>query len=170
MQIEGDLENSWMMFNDVKRVQGWTTMAYHVHDHVYCKIMSIAICDMQLEDTEAQCILWKKLNAIVLKKGVRNPNFKGFMADITQANWNDVCIVYGTRDPIVKLIDKECTYFFHWTQSLDMHTKQFIALKFQDQHTTFCYNYKKAKSLEGANSIMLQSTLGGIHLGLIPMV
>ncbi len=150
MQIEGDLENSWMMFNDVKRVQGWTTMAYHVHDHVYCKIMSIAICDMQLEDTEAQCILWKKLNAIVLKKGVRNPN--------------------GTRDPIVKLIDKECTYFFHWTQSLDMHTKQFIALKFQDQHTTFCYNYKKAKSLEGANSIMLQSTLGGIHLGLIPMV
>jgi 6-phosphofructokinase len=67
MQLKGDLENSWMMFNHVKRVQGWTTMAYHVYDPVYCKVMSIAICDMQLEDTEAQCIFWKKQNAIVLK-------------------------------------------------------------------------------------------------------
>ncbi len=51
----------------------------------------------------------------------------------------------------MKLIDKERTYFFHWTQSLDRHTKQLIALKFQDQDKTFCYDYKKAKSLEGAN-------------------
>jgi hypothetical protein len=54
--------------------QPWLTMSM---------TMSIAICDMQLEDTEAQCILWRKLNAIVFKKGVRNPNFKGFMVDIT---------------------------------------------------------------------------------------
>jgi hypothetical protein len=29
--------------------------------------------------------------------------------------------------------------------------KQLIALKFQDWHKTFCYDYKKAKSLEEAN-------------------
>ncbi len=51
----------------------------------------------------------------------------------------------------MKLIDKEHTYFFHWTQSLDRHTKQLIALKFQDRHKTFCYDYKKAKSLEGVD-------------------
>jgi hypothetical protein len=39
-------ENSWMMFDHVKRFQGWRTMACHVYDHVYCKVMSIAIDDM----------------------------------------------------------------------------------------------------------------------------
>jgi hypothetical protein len=29
-----------------------------------------------------------KLNKVMLKKGVPNPNFKGFMVDIPQANWN----------------------------------------------------------------------------------
>jgi hypothetical protein len=40
MQLGGDLENSWLMFDHVKHVQGWTTMAYHVYDLVYCKVMS----------------------------------------------------------------------------------------------------------------------------------
>ncbi len=70
------------------------------------------------------------------------------MADGVQANWNVVCIVYGTRDPTLKMIDKEWTCFFHCTQSFDKHTKQFIALKFHDQHKTLCYDYKKAMSLE----------------------
>jgi hypothetical protein len=38
------------MFDDVKCVKDWTTFAYHVYDLVYCKIMMIAICDMQLEN------------------------------------------------------------------------------------------------------------------------
>jgi len=113
MQLGGDLENSWMMFDHVKHVQGWTTMACHVYDLVYCKIMSTAIYNMQSKDIKAQCILWRKLDAIVLNKGVRNPNFKGFMVDNAQANWNVVHIVYGIRDPIVKLIDKEHTCLFH---------------------------------------------------------
>jgi hypothetical protein len=46
MQFKGDLENSWMMFDHVKRVQGWMTMACHVYDLGFCKVMSIAICDM----------------------------------------------------------------------------------------------------------------------------
>jgi hypothetical protein len=71
-------------------------MACHVYDPTYCKVMFIAIYDMQSKDIKAQCIFWRKLNAIVLKKGVANPNFKGFMADSAQANWNVVCIIYRT--------------------------------------------------------------------------
>jgi hypothetical protein len=42
------------MFDHVKRVVGWTTMAYHVYDPIYGKVMTIAICDMQFEDIKVQ--------------------------------------------------------------------------------------------------------------------
>jgi hypothetical protein len=48
--------------------------------------MTIAIYDMQFEDTKAQCNLWKKLNVLVEKKGLGTPVFKRFMADSAQAN------------------------------------------------------------------------------------
>ena len=47
MQPGGDLENAWMMSDHVKRVKGWTTMAAHVYDMVYQRIMTIACCDFQ---------------------------------------------------------------------------------------------------------------------------
>jgi hypothetical protein len=43
---------------------------------------------------EAQCIIWRKLNATIIKKGVTNPNSKGFMANNAQENWSVVYIVY----------------------------------------------------------------------------
>jgi hypothetical protein len=52
MQPNDDLQNVWMMFNHGKPVQGWTTMAYHVYDSVYYKVMTITVCDMQFEDTK----------------------------------------------------------------------------------------------------------------------
>jgi hypothetical protein len=52
-----DMQNAWMMFNHVKRVQAWMTMACHVYNIVYCKVVIIAGCDMQFRDTKAQCIL-----------------------------------------------------------------------------------------------------------------
>jgi hypothetical protein len=55
--------------------------------------------------------------------GLANPNFKGFMADSAQANWNVVRIVYSSRDAYVKVVDKERTCLFHWIQLLDKHTK-----------------------------------------------
>jgi hypothetical protein len=45
------------------------------------------------------------------------------MADSAQANWNVVCIIYRTWDLNVKFINKERACPFHWTQSLDQHTK-----------------------------------------------
>jgi hypothetical protein len=46
MQPTWDLHNIWIMFDHVKCVVGWTTMASHVYDLTYCKVMTIAICDM----------------------------------------------------------------------------------------------------------------------------
>jgi hypothetical protein len=36
MQPGGDLEYVWIMFDHVKRVKNWTTMACHVYDSAYC--------------------------------------------------------------------------------------------------------------------------------------
>jgi hypothetical protein len=57
MQPNDDLQCVWMMFDHVKQVQGWMTMASHVYDLVYCKVMTIVVHDMQFENTKTQCIL-----------------------------------------------------------------------------------------------------------------
>lgn len=56
------LENSLM-----KCVVGWTTMACHVDDPSYYKVMTIVICDMQFEEIEVQRIMWAKLNVTMMK-------------------------------------------------------------------------------------------------------
>jgi hypothetical protein len=71
-----------MMFDQAKHIQAWTTMACHVYDAAFCKVRTIAICNMQLEVMEVQCIMWKKLNKVMEKNGVEKPNFKGFMAKL----------------------------------------------------------------------------------------
>ena len=91
------------MFDHVKRVKQWTTMACHGYDSVYCRIMTIAICDMQSKELAAQTVFWRNLNVVVERHGMQNPNFKGFMADSAQANWNVVRIVYGSGDPAVRM-------------------------------------------------------------------
>ncbi len=70
----------------MKQVTGWTTMAYHVYDLKYCKVMTIIVCDMQFKDTKTQQIMWTKLNGIMFKHKYVEPNFKGFMVDNVQAN------------------------------------------------------------------------------------
>ena len=53
MQPGGDLEHAWIMFDHVKRVKSWTTMACHVYDSAYCQVMTIAVCNMQSENAAA---------------------------------------------------------------------------------------------------------------------
>jgi hypothetical protein len=67
--------------------------------------------------------MWTKLNETMLKTGFPKSNFKGFMANSTQANWNTVEIIYGLGDPSIRMVDKECTCLFHQIQSLNKHTK-----------------------------------------------
>ena len=81
MQLGGDLENTWLIFDHVKWVQEWTTTACHVYDATYCKVMTIVVYDMQSEDMKVQCIMWRELNDLMAKNSVENTNFKSFMAD-----------------------------------------------------------------------------------------
>jgi hypothetical protein len=150
MQSGGDLSNAWLMFDHVKRVKGWTTMACHVYDASYCRVMTIAVCDMQSEDVEAQLVFWRNLNVVTARHGILEPQFKGFMADSAQANWNAVRIMYGSGDPKTPMKDRERTCLFHWTQSLEKHTKADIRPDLQAQHRLLCKQYKNAKSLEEA--------------------
>jgi hypothetical protein len=55
------------MCDHVEHVAGWTTMACHVYDLPYCKVMTIVVCDMSSEDMEAQKIIWIKINDMMLK-------------------------------------------------------------------------------------------------------
>jgi hypothetical protein len=152
MQPNGDLQDAWMMFDHVKRVKQWTTMACHVYDSTFCKVMTVAVCDMQSEDAAAQCIFWKNLNAVASRHGISNPKFKGFMADSAQANWNAIRIVYGTGDATVPMANQERTCLFHWTQSLEKHTKADIRADLQDQHRLLCRQYKNSTSIAEAES------------------
>jgi hypothetical protein len=43
------------------------------------------------------------------QNGVENPNFKSFMADSIQANWNAIQIIYGSGDPKVYMENSEHT-------------------------------------------------------------
>jgi hypothetical protein len=103
------------MFDYVKRVQEWTIMACHMYNASYCKVMTITICDMQSEDTKVQCIMWRKFNNLMRKNSVENPNFKGFMVDTAQVNWNAVRIVYGSGDPKISMANRKCTCLSHHT-------------------------------------------------------
>jgi hypothetical protein len=61
-------------------------MPCHVYDSVYCKVITIVIRNMQFEFAQARCVMWTKLNCVMLKFGLANLNFKRFMADNAQAN------------------------------------------------------------------------------------
>jgi hypothetical protein len=123
MQPGGDLEHTWIMFDHVKRVKHWTTMACHVYDSAYCQVITIAVCDMQSEDAAAQMVLWKNLNDVMARHGIPEPKFKGFMADSVQANWNAVRVIYGSGDATIPMKNQERTCLFYWIQSLEKHTK-----------------------------------------------
>jgi hypothetical protein len=56
-------------------------MVCRVYDPTYCKVMTIAICDMQPKDIEVQQVMWTKLNDMILKHEFSKLNFKGFMVN-----------------------------------------------------------------------------------------
>jgi hypothetical protein len=80
------MENSWIMFDHVKCLKDWTTLACHVYNSKYCKVLTIACCDMQSEDGVAQTLFWENLNSVMLENGVSKVNFMGFMANSAQTN------------------------------------------------------------------------------------
>ena len=75
MQLGGDLQLAWIMFDHVKRVINWTTMACHVYDFTYQRVMTSACCDFQSKDKDAQIIFWKNLNHVMTRHGIPSPQF-----------------------------------------------------------------------------------------------
>ena len=59
MQPGGDLENAWIMSDHVKQVKGWTTMAAHVYDGTYQRVMTISYCDCQSKYKD----VWAQIDA-----------------------------------------------------------------------------------------------------------
>jgi hypothetical protein len=110
---------------------------------------------------EAQQVMWTKFNDTMLNHGFLKPNFKGFMANRAQANWNAMRIVYESKDPLVKMINKECICLFHWIQSFDKHIKQLIKPEFLDQHIFL----KGLKSLGEANNLYVLICCWWMSLG-----
>jgi hypothetical protein len=53
------------------------------------------------------------------------------------------------------MVDKERTCLFHWTQSLEKHTKADIRQDLQYQHRVLCQQYKNAKSMAEAETKFL---------------
>ena len=153
MQPGEDLENAWMMFDHVKRVRQWTTMACHVYDSTYCRVMTIASCDMQSEDCDAQIVFWKNLNAVMERNGVVHTNFKGFMADSAQANWNAVRVIYGNGKKEDRMDDRERTCQFHWTQSMVKYTEKYIPEELWEQHKKMCHQYRTARTMDEAENL-----------------
>ena len=78
------------MFDHVKRIVGWTSLGAHIYDIVYCKVMTICVCDMMCEMANAQEQMWISMLALVKCHGIKNVNFKGFIANSAQANFNAI--------------------------------------------------------------------------------
>lgn len=154
MQPGGDLENEWVMFDHVKRVKEWSTLGIHVYDPDYRKVMTIAVCDMQSESAEAQERMWLSMLNTLEQHGVTNVNFKGFMADSAQANFNAVRTIFGTGNPKDKMEGKERTCQFHWSMALDRHTKQLIKPELQQVHLKLCHEYRKSRSKTDADAAL----------------
>jgi len=64
----------------------WSTMAYHVYNLQYKKVLTIAMSDMQSKDIKVQVQCWRNLNIVMARHRVDQSNFKGFMANNTMAN------------------------------------------------------------------------------------
>jgi hypothetical protein len=49
IQLGGDLQIIWIMFDHVKHVQVWTTFTYHVYDLINYKVMLITFVTCNLK-------------------------------------------------------------------------------------------------------------------------
>jgi hypothetical protein len=86
------------------------------------------------------------------KNGVVNVNFKGFIYDSAQANFNAVRVLFGSGDPKVPMENKERTCLFHWKMALERHMKQLIKPELQAEYIRLCQEYRMCQSIGEADS------------------
>jgi hypothetical protein len=127
-------------------------MGIHIYDPDYRKVMTITVCNMQSEVADVQERVWLSLLNVLDKNGVTKVNFKGFMCDSVQANFNAVRVLFGSRDPKVPMVNTERTCLFHWKMALERHTKQLTKPELQSEHIRLCQEYRKCLTIGEANS------------------
>jgi len=91
--------------------------------------------------------MWKTFIKIIKKHGALNVNFKRFMVDSTEANFNVVRILFESGDLKILMENWEHTCFYYWTQSFDWHIKKLICLEFHNKHIKVCHDCKNATTL-----------------------
>jgi hypothetical protein len=107
---------------------------------------------MQYEYGVFQTLFWENLNSVMSENGVSKLNFKGFMADSAQTNWNAVKNIYDEGDPSLPMVCCERTCLFYWLQNLDSVTQKYTKTSLQFQHNQLCKNYKDAKTIDEAET------------------
>ena len=122
------------MFDHVKMIKSWTTIACHVDVPTYCNVMAINVCDMQNKGIEGQLVFWHCLSQIIAQNGMFDATFEEFICDSAQNNVNAVCIVYGIWNPSIPMVNGERTCLFPWATNMDKHTEKTIAKQFQNLH------------------------------------
>lgn len=88
MQVGGNIEILFMIFDHVKCTKVWTMQTCHVYGNKYWKVLTIACCDIQSKDGATQTLLWENLNLVMAENRVSRGNFKKIMMNNAQANWN----------------------------------------------------------------------------------
>jgi hypothetical protein len=57
--------------------------------------------------------MWNALGKVMKEHGVQNVNFKGFMVDCAQANFNAIKTLFGSGDPNLLMENQECSCLYH---------------------------------------------------------
>ena len=70
MQPSRDVAHYWIMSDHVIRVAKWATMACHVYDKTYQRVMTIIYYDYQSKDKDAQVFFWHNTNHVMAKHGI----------------------------------------------------------------------------------------------------
>ncbi len=116
MQPSGDLQNCWLMFDRVKRVQEWTTMAYHVTTWctTKCSTLQFATCNLNPQKLCVSCgknwIRW--CSSLVLQTPISKGSW--WIMHMPVGMLFVSCI--DLEMPMyVKMVNKEWTCSFHWT-------------------------------------------------------
>jgi hypothetical protein len=92
MQVGGDMENLWIMFDHVKRLKDWTIIACHVYANRNCKVLTIKCCDMHSEDYHPTLLNdvghCKPCNVKVgsSKYDILAPTYKGLKKELRSTN------------------------------------------------------------------------------------
>ena len=96
---------------------------------------------MMCEMANAQERMWILMLALLKCHGIENVNFKRFMADSAQANFNAIRKIFGSGDKSILMEGKKRTCQFHWSMALDQHTKQLIKLELHAKHFELFHKY-----------------------------